>query len=151
VTAPEVPDEAQQLRTEIELTREHLGATVEELAAKVDVKNRAQAKVAEVRGRATGQAKNGLARARELVTRTGKQASLASTQAGARTGGALAATTAGARQRAIAAGQAAPAPVRQVAAKGAVTARKYRGPLATAGGAGLLALIAFIIWYRSKR
>ncbi len=151
MTAAEVPDEAQRLRTEIEQTREHLGATVEELAAKVDVKNRAQAKVAEVRGRATGQAKSGLAQARKLVTRTGNQASQAGTQAGARTGGALAATTAGARQRAIAVGQAAPAPVRQAAAKGAVTARKYRGPLAAAGGAGLLALIAFVIWHRRKR
>lgn len=151
MTAAEVPDQAQQLRAEIEQTREHLGATVEELAAKVDVKNRAQAKVAEVRGRVTGQAKSGLAQARQFVTRTGSQASQAGTQAGARTGGALAATTAGARQRAVAVGLAAPAPVRQVAAKGAVTARKYRGPLATAGTAGLLALVAFLIWHRRKR
>ena len=91
MTAAEVPDEVQQLRAEIEQTRENLGATVEELAAKVDVKNRAQAKVAELKGQVTWQA------------------------------------------------------------KGAVTARKYRGPLSAAGGAGLLALIAFIIWHRRKR
>lgn len=44
-------DDAQQLREEIELTREHLGATVEQLAAKLDVKSRAQAEAAELTAR----------------------------------------------------------------------------------------------------
>lgn len=143
MTAAEAPDEARRLRAEIEQTREHLGATVEELAAKVDVKNRAQAKVAELRGQVTWQAKGVAAQARKLVKRAGKQAGQHAS--------AVTATTTGARQRAIAAGQAAPAPVRQAAAKGADTARKYRGPLSAAGTAGLLALIAFVIWHRRKR
>jgi hypothetical protein len=54
VTASEQPDDAKQLREEIERTREHLGATVEQLAAKVDVKSRAQAKAAELARQATG-------------------------------------------------------------------------------------------------
>jgi hypothetical protein len=63
VTASEQPDDAIQLREEIERTREHLGATVEQLAAKVDVKSRAQAKAA------------GLARqAAEAVEQVRKQA-----------------------------------------------------------------------------
>ena len=40
------------IQREIEQTREHLGQTVEELAAKADVKARTQAKVAEVKTRA---------------------------------------------------------------------------------------------------
>jgi LPXTG-motif cell wall-anchored protein len=39
-------DEAQALRDEIEQTREHLGDTVEQLAAKADVKKQAQAEAA---------------------------------------------------------------------------------------------------------
>jgi len=41
---------ADELRQEIEQTRQRLGETVDELAAKADVKARARAKVAEVSG-----------------------------------------------------------------------------------------------------
>ena len=44
-------DDAQQLREEIERTREHLGATVEQLAARLDVKSRVRAEVAELSAR----------------------------------------------------------------------------------------------------
>jgi hypothetical protein len=44
-------DDAQQLRQEIERTREHLGATVEQLAARLDVKSRARAEAAELSAR----------------------------------------------------------------------------------------------------
>ena len=46
MTAPE------EIQQEIEQTRERLGQTVEELAAKADVKARAQAKVTDVKARA---------------------------------------------------------------------------------------------------
>lgn len=46
MTAPE------EIQQEIEQTRERLGQTVEGLAAKVDVKARAQAKVTDVKARA---------------------------------------------------------------------------------------------------
>jgi len=45
---PAVPDDAQLIRAEIERTREHLGATVELLAAKMDVKSRARAQATEL-------------------------------------------------------------------------------------------------------
>jgi hypothetical protein len=64
VTASEQADNAQQLREEIERTREHLGETVEQLAAKVDVKSRAQARAAELAGQVTRQARNAVAQAR---------------------------------------------------------------------------------------
>jgi septal ring factor EnvC (AmiA/AmiB activator) len=42
----------QDLEQEIERTREHLGQTVDELAAKADMKARARVKAAEVKARA---------------------------------------------------------------------------------------------------
>ena len=45
-------DEAQQLREEIERTREQLGAAVGELAARLDVKSRIAAQAADLTGRA---------------------------------------------------------------------------------------------------
>jgi uncharacterized protein DUF3618 len=50
MTAPE------EIQHEIEQTRERLGQTVEELAAKADVKTRAQAKVADMKARARARA-----------------------------------------------------------------------------------------------
>jgi hypothetical protein len=65
VTASEQPGDAQALREEIERTREHLGATVEQLAAKADVKGRARARAAELAGQVTRQARSTAAQARE--------------------------------------------------------------------------------------
>ena len=50
------PDDPQQLAQEIERTREHLGETVEQLAAKADVKPRAQDKASQLTGRLKGKA-----------------------------------------------------------------------------------------------
>ena len=53
MSAPDsTPQSAPDIQREIEQTREHLGQTVEELAAKADVKARAQARVADVKARA---------------------------------------------------------------------------------------------------
>ncbi|HXT88629.1 MAG TPA: DUF3618 domain-containing protein [Trebonia sp.] len=76
-TAPESPavhegtlippgtDDVARLRAEIERTRDHLGATVEQLAAKIDVKSRARAKASELSGQLTRQAKSATAQARK--------------------------------------------------------------------------------------
>ncbi len=50
MTTPE-PATAAELQQEIERTRERLGATVQELAAKADVKARVQGKATEVKAR----------------------------------------------------------------------------------------------------
>jgi hypothetical protein len=62
--------DAQQVRQEIELTRERLGAAVEQLAAKADVKSRARARAAELAGRIKGAA----ARGRQAAPRSVRQA-----------------------------------------------------------------------------
>jgi hypothetical protein len=59
-------DEAQQLKEEIERTREQLGEAAGELAARVDVKSRAQEQAAEL----TGRAENAVVKVREQVTAT---------------------------------------------------------------------------------
>jgi small-conductance mechanosensitive channel len=51
---PDSLDDTEQLKAQIEQTREHLGQTAEQLAAKMDVKARAQAKVTDLTQRAKG-------------------------------------------------------------------------------------------------
>jgi Protein of unknown function (DUF3618) len=55
------PDNPEELKQEIERTREQLGATVEALAAKADVKAQAQAKASQV----TGHLKSKVAQAKQ--------------------------------------------------------------------------------------
>jgi Protein of unknown function (DUF3618) len=56
MTAPEAPMTTPEIQQEIDRTRERLGETVEELAAKADVKARAQAKAADVKAQAQAKA-----------------------------------------------------------------------------------------------
>jgi len=69
-TPPE--DDQQELEKEIEQTRERLGETVEALAAKVDVKARAQQKL----GQLTTQLKAKATEAKDKVAGVGKQLQL---------------------------------------------------------------------------
>jgi hypothetical protein len=80
VTASGQPGDAQQLREEIERTREHLGETVEQLAAKADVKGRAQARAAELAGQVTRQARNAVTHGREQAAQARKQGAGAARQ-----------------------------------------------------------------------
>jgi hypothetical protein len=59
MTAPEI-------QQEIDRTRERLGETVDELAAKADVKARTQAKAAEMKAKAQGKATEMKAKATEV-------------------------------------------------------------------------------------
>ena len=142
--------EGMQLREGIERTREHLGETIEHLAAKADVKGRAQAQAAELAGRVKGTA----AKARDLAAATA-----ASTQEE------LADKTADARQKVTAVGQAGQEQLRRGAAKvqeaipdsaqeaiskGADTAQDRWMPLTVITGA-VLAVVAVIIWRRRRQ
>lgn len=109
------PDDLQALTDEIERTRTQLGETVEELAAKADVRARAQEKAAGAKqaildagGQVKDQVTNGTAQAAAVVWK--------------RT----------------------PEPVQRAAKRAADYARQRRAPLAVAAGAALLvgALIA---------
>ena len=139
-----IPGDEQELREDIEQIRERLGETVDQLAAKADVKSRARAKAAELAGRAKNTAATSRATAAERAGRARGQ---------------LAGKTAMVRQKAAAAGgkgrsqlqarvapawDAAPEPVRRAVTKGASTARQRRVPLAAA-------LAALIVCYVTVR
>jgi hypothetical protein len=124
--AEERPVDEAELRQEIERTREQLGETVEQLAAKADVQGRARAKAAELAGRA----KSTTAQAR--------------TQAAAQFGnvrGQLQARAAPVRE-------AIPEPLRRAAVKGASTARQRRVPLAMAAVTVIAGYLVFRWWRR---
>ena len=63
------PDDQQELEKEIEQSRERLGETVEALAAKVDVKARAQEKLGQLTARLKGKATE----ATDKATQAGQQ------------------------------------------------------------------------------
>jgi Protein of unknown function (DUF3618) len=144
-TVEERPVDEHELRQEIEQTREQLGETVEQLAAKTDVKSQARAKVAGLAGRV----KDSTAQMR---------AKAAERSAGMR--GQAAGKTALARQKAAAgrgrlqaqaagAWQAAPDGVRRAVARGARTARQRRVPLAVAAVALIAGYLVFR-WWRKR-
>jgi hypothetical protein len=136
--APAPPDDPQELEREIERTREQLGETVELLAAKADVKSRAQAKATELSERIKSKA----GQVRQQAAGRGDSVR-----------GQLTGTTAAAQRRVTAAAtpvwEATPEQVRQAVAKGASTARQRRLQLAAAAGA-LIAGYLLIKWRRSS-
>jgi Protein of unknown function (DUF3618) len=136
--APTAPNDPQELEREIERTREQLGQTVELLAAKADVKGRAQAKATELSER--------------IKSKAGQVRQQAATRGGS-VRGQLAGSTATAQKRVTAAAtpvwQATPEPVRQAVAKGASTARQRRMQLAAAAGAVIVGYL-LIKWRRSS-
>ena len=103
------PDNVQELTEEIERTRTQLGETVGALAAKADVKARAQEKAAD---------------ARQKILEVGGQVKDQ--------------VTSGTAQAAAAVWARAPEQAQRVAKRAADTARRRRAPLAAAAGAALL-------------
>jgi hypothetical protein len=118
---------ADDVRADIERTRQQLGETVEALAAKADVKARARQKVTEAREQAAGR-----------VTRLRKQAAGRAGQAAGLAGHA----TARAGQATARAGQAT-ARAGQAAAAGR---RDNRAALAAAAAAVGFSFIAVVLW-----
>jgi hypothetical protein len=131
------PDDAQQLQEDIERTREQLGDTVEQLAAKADVKARARDKAAELSGRAKSKASQLAGKTRAARQKAISAAGTGTDQLQARV--AAVATPVW---------QATPEPVQQAVAKGASTARQRRVPLAAAAVALILGYLVIRQWRR---
>ena len=148
--AAAAPDDEEELKQQIEQHRDQLGETVEQLAAKADVKSRARAKVA--------------ALSRQVKSTTGQARKQAAARAG-RIRSQFASQTAATRQKAISVGgtgknqlqtrtgavgapvwEATPEQVRRAVARGASTARQHRLPLALTVGALILAYLAVRQW-----
>jgi hypothetical protein len=127
---------ADDVRADIERTRQQLGETVEALAAKADVKARARQKVTEAREQAAGR-----------VTRLRKQAAGRAGQAAGLAGHA----TSRAGQAAGLAGQATARAGQATARAGQATAagrRDNRAALAAAAAAVGFSFIAVMLWRR---
>jgi Protein of unknown function (DUF3618) len=139
-----VPGDERQLREEIEQTRERLGETVEQLAAKADVKGRARAKVAGLTGRVKGSTARVRAKAGERGA--GVRGQVAGKSLMARQKAAAAGGTAKAQlqARAVPVWEAAPEPVRRTVVKGASAAKQRRVPLMAA--AATLAAGYLVLW-----
>jgi hypothetical protein len=139
-----------ELKQRIEQHRDQLGETVDQLAAKTDVKGRAQAKVAALSGRVkstTGQARD------RAAARAGSIRSQLASQTAATRQKAVSAGGTGKNQlqtRAAAVGapvrEATPEQVRRAVARGASTARQHPLPLAAAAGALILCYLAIRQW-----
>jgi Protein of unknown function (DUF3618) len=149
---PSAPDDVQQLQQEIERTREQLGETVEQLAAKADVKARAREKAAELSGRAkstTSQAR------KEAAARAGRARNQLADKTAAARHKAMAVSRSGPdqMQRRIAARgkpvwEATPEQVRRAVAKGASSAKQRRGPIAAAVSVLILGYVVIRRWRR---
>ena len=140
-----VPENEQELRQEIEQTRERLGDTVELLVAMTDSKGRAHAKVAGLAGRVKG--KSVLARPEAADRGTGARSQAADKSLMARQK--AAAKRDQLQARATEAWQAAPEGFRRTVTKGADTVRQYRVELAAALlalGSGYSGYLAFRSW-----
>jgi hypothetical protein len=142
---PAAPGDEQELKAEIEQTREQLGQTVEQLAAKTDLKARARAKAAGL----TGSVKSTTAQVRAKAA--GQGATVRRQVAG---------TTVMARQKAIAgtnqlrtrvapAWQKVPESVRRTVTRGTSTAKQHKGSLAVAA-ASLVASYLALRWWRKR-
>jgi hypothetical protein len=169
VAGSRTPEE-EALAGEIEHTREQLGETVEALAAKADVKGRAQNRATEVKenlrgkaraakdkvteqagelreeaaaktARAKESAQAGAAQAKQTAQATAAQAKDAAQSAGTPVAGQLAG-------RAAAAGRAvrdiAPEPVQRSAGQAAVIVRGHRGKAAAAAVAAAALILAWL-------
>jgi Protein of unknown function (DUF3618) len=171
------PDSPEQLRAEIERTREQLGDTVDQLAAKADVKAQAQAKVAGLTQRAKDTADQVRQRAADTAGQARQQAADAAGQARQRAADATgqvrqhaadatgqarqhAADTVGqARQQAAAVagtGQEqlqarTPESVQRAASAGAAKARQYRTQLAVAAGSVGAVVLGFVLIRRRRQ
>jgi chromosome segregation ATPase len=142
------PDGLQELKAEIEQTREQLGQTVEQLAAKADVKSQARAKMAAL----TGQAKSKAAQARTQAA--GRSAGARSQVAGKavlvrqKTAGVSGTAKTQVQAWAAPVWQATPEPLQRAATKSARTARQRPELLAAAGA--LLAGLLAVRWWRRR-
>jgi hypothetical protein len=149
------PDSPEQLRAEIERTREQLGDTVDQLAAKADLKAQAQAKVAGLTQRARDTADQVRQHAADAAGQARQQAADATGQVRQQ-----AADTAGqARQQAVAVagtGQEqlrarTPESVQRAASAGAAKAQQYRTQLAIAAGTVGAAVLGFVLIRRRRQ
>jgi hypothetical protein len=140
------PDNLRQLEAEIERTREQLGATVQELASRADVKTRARAKATEVTGRvktSTVQARtNAVARAGSVRSQVAGTTAAAGRKAVSAGGAGRDQLRSGAAAVAAPVWEATPEQVRSAVTKGANGAQERWVPIAVVAGVIIVGYVA---------
>jgi hypothetical protein len=151
--ATRTPDDTEELRQEIEQTRDQLGYTVQQLTAKTDVGARARGKAVELTQKVKGKASHTPAQA---AASAGNARSQLADKTEAARQQVMPVVTAGKdqlRARAVAVAtavwEATPEPFRQAVAKGASAVRQRRAPLAAAASA-LVAVYVVVRWRRRR-
>lgn len=137
----------EELREQVERTRDKLGQTVEALAAKADLREQTKDKVAAVKERAAGKAGTASGRMRHLTEQAARRVKDRTPDAVLEE---TARVTAQLRERTVRAGQyaavKAPDPLRERAERAAKAVRANRAPLLT----GSALLVAFLLVRRSR-
>ncbi|WP_426498483.1 DUF3618 domain-containing protein [Streptomyces sp. D54] len=137
----------EELREQVERTRDKLGQTVEELAAKADLREQTKDKVAAVKERAAGKVGTASGRMRHLTEQAARRVKDRTPDAVLEES---ARVTAQLRERTVRAGQyaavKAPDPLRERAERAAKAVRANRAPLLT----GSALLVAFLLVRRSR-
>jgi len=143
-TEPDMPtkDESEELQQEIERTREHLGDTVQQLAAKAHVKTMVRDKAEQVRIHTAARAQDVRSQLAGKTAAARHRAQAVSQEQITHVREQIAAVATPARE-------ATPGQVREAVAKGVAGARRHRVPLAVA--VGVLALGLIIIKRRRGR
>jgi hypothetical protein len=139
--------DAQQLTEEIERARERLGAAVEQLAAKADVKGRARAQAADLAERARSA---GAKAGRQAAARAGSTAGVFGEKAISAFRKAAADGQEGKGQPGSGVAQAVPGSSGKAISRAVGVARDKRVLCPIAAGAAL-AVAALVIWQRGKR
>jgi chromosome segregation ATPase len=146
-TEPDRPtkDEAEGLQQEIERTREHLGDTVQQLAAKAHVKTMARDKASELSERLQDKTEQvrmqSAARAQDVRSQLAGKTTAARHRAQSVSQERIAQVREQIAAVATQARDAAPGQVREAVGKGVSGARRHRVPLAVAAGVLVLGLI----------
>ncbi|MFH9298239.1 DUF3618 domain-containing protein [Streptomyces sp. NPDC017520] len=137
----------EELREQVERTRDRLGQTVEALAAKADLRGQAKNKAALVKERAAVKAGTASGRMRHLTEQAAQRVKDGTPDAVLEE---TARVTAQLRERTARAGQyaavKAPEPLRERAERAATAVRAHRAPLL----AGSALLVAFLLVRRSR-
>jgi hypothetical protein len=135
VPAQSPPNDVQQLEEEIAATRDRLGDAVEELAAKLDVKSQARARVTRLNGQLTDAAR-------------GARGQAAARSAKAR--GQIVGTAQQARERTASAAQGAPEPAKHAAAAGTKLAKQRQVQIGGAVALLIAGLVAVLLRRRKR-
>jgi cobalamin biosynthesis Mg chelatase CobN len=146
---PQPADDEGELRQEIERTRERLGETVEQLAAKADVKGRVQAKITGLSGQAKSLTSRAASQAGAQVAQRRGQLAARATNVRQKSAGVGSTAKSGWQARTASVRETGTEPLRRTVAKGAGVVRQRPVPVGLAAVAMATGYLA-LRWWRTR-